>query len=47
VQPFDNLSLIGRKLGVPWRSIYAANLALIGRTPNLIRVGWVLTIPGR
>ncbi len=43
----DTLSLIGARLGVTWRAIYAANAAAIGPNPNLIHAGLRLVIPGR
>jgi len=41
----DTLSKIGRTYGVPWRSIYNANKALIGSNPNRIFPGQILVIP--
>lgn len=45
VQPGDNLSVIGKKLGKNWRDIYEANKALIGDNPDYIQAGWKLVIP--
>lgn len=43
----DTLSGIGKKLGVDWRKLYEANKSLIGSNPNLLRVGWQLSMPGQ
>lgn len=42
----DSLSRIGARFNVHWQDIYAANAAVIGGNPNLIRPGQVLVIPG-
>lgn len=42
----DTLSGIGARFGVPWRTIYDANRALIGSDPNRIYPGQNLIIPG-
>jgi resuscitation-promoting factor RpfA len=57
VRPGDSLWLIAARrlgagatpdqIGVAWREWYAANRALIGADPNLIRPGQVLLDPGR
>lgn len=44
VQPDDSLSLIGKRLGIPWEAIFAANRHLIS-DPALIEPGWQLIIP--
>lgn len=44
VQPGDNLTRIGKKVGRDWRSIYEANKDLIGSNPDRIQVGWKLKI---
>lgn len=41
----DSLSKIGKILGKNWHDIYAANKAIIGDNPDLIKVGQVLSIP--
>lgn len=41
----DNLTKIARKYGTTWQKIYEANKSLIGKNPNLIYPGQVLTIP--
>ena len=41
----DNLTKIARKYGTTWQKIYEANKSLIGKDPNLIYPGQVLTIP--
>lgn len=48
VRAGDNLSLISQRhygTQARWKDIYAANRAVIGANPNLIRPGQVLTIP--
>lgn len=40
----DYLVRIGKKLGIPWRSIYDKNRDLIGPDPNVISVGQVFTV---
>ena len=40
----DNLSKIGSKYGVSWKSIYEANKDII-KNPDLIQPGWKLKIP--
>jgi LysM domain len=49
VQPGDSLSGIAAALGVTggWPAVYAANRAVIGPDPGLVRAGTVLTIPSR
>ncbi len=49
VRPGDTLSGIAAACGVPggWPSLYAANRAVIGPDPGLIRPGTVLVLPGR
>lgn len=44
VKAGDTLSGIGRKFGIPWQHIYAANKHLI-HDPNQLHVGWRLIIP--
>ncbi len=44
VKPGDSLSKIGQQFGVDWKTIYEANKDKI-KDPNLIQVGWTLTIP--
>lgn len=39
VQPGDNLSAIGEKLGVDWHTLYNNNVGVIGPNPNLIKAG--------
>ena len=41
----DNLSQIGKKLGVKWKDIYEANKDQI-KDPDHIEPGWKLKIPG-
>jgi LysM repeat protein len=47
VRPGDTLSAIAAALGVRggWPALYAANQAVIGPDPGLIRVGTVLSVP--
>ncbi|RYE30317.1 MAG: LysM peptidoglycan-binding domain-containing protein, partial [Hyphomicrobiales bacterium] len=48
VQRGENLSVISQKYygtQSKWAVIYAANKAVIGSNPNLIKPGQVLTIP--
>jgi LysM repeat protein len=49
VRPGDTLSAIAGALGVPggWPALYAANRAVVGPDPGLIRPGTVLAIPAR
>jgi len=49
VQPGDTLSGIADRFAVPggWSALYAANRAVIGPDPGLIRPGTVLVLPGR
>lgn len=42
----DNLSKIGKRFGVEWKEIYAANKDLI-KDPDLIQPGWKLKIPAK
>lgn len=44
VQPGDTLTLIGKRLGIPWNTIYQNNRDVIGANPNIIRPGQVLTL---
>ena len=44
VKPGDNLTLIGKKYGISWRTIYENNKDIIGNNPNLIKPGQVLKI---
>jgi hypothetical protein len=44
VQSGDTLSLIGKKLGINWKTIYENNKAVIGANPNVIIPGQVLKI---
>lgn len=44
VKQGDTLSGIGAKFGVPWKNIANANKNLI-KDPNMIQIGWKLTIP--
>ena len=44
VQSGDNLSSIGKKYGLSWRTIYENNKDTIGNDPNLIKPGQVLKI---
>lgn len=46
VQRGESLSLIAKKYGVTWQSIYEANRAVVGSNPNRIFAGQALTIPG-
>jgi LysM repeat protein len=47
VRSGDSLSSIAAKFGIAdWHTLYNANVRVIGSDPNLIRAGWVLTIPG-
>lgn len=41
----DNLTAIAARHGTSWQALYAANKAVIGPDPNLIKVGQVLVIP--
>jgi LysM repeat protein len=45
----DTLSGIAARFGLPggWRALYAANRAVVGPDPNLLRTGTVLAMPGR
>ncbi|MBC7459940.1 MAG: LysM peptidoglycan-binding domain-containing protein [Thermoleophilia bacterium] len=45
VKSGDTLSAIGGRVGVDWRTLYAANKGVIGGNPNMIRPGQVLSIP--
>jgi LysM repeat protein len=49
VQPGDTLSSIAARFGVRggWPALYTLNLQALGRNPNTIRPGTVLTVPGR
>jgi LysM repeat protein len=48
VRSGDSLSSIAARFGIAdWHTLYNANVKVIGSNPNLIRAGWVLTIPGR
>lgn len=40
----DTLSLIGKKVGKPWKAVYEANKSVIGPNPNVIKPGQVLTL---
>lgn len=42
----DNLTKIGKRFGVEWKEIYAANKDLI-KDPDLIQPGWKLKIPAK
>lgn len=44
VKSGDTLSLIGKKVSKPWRTIYEANKAVIGPDPNKIYPGQVLRV---
>lgn len=44
VKSGDSLSLIGKRLGISWNTIYTKNKALIGPDPNKIKVGQVLKL---
>lgn len=44
VEQGDNLSSIGKKIGISWKDIYAANKDKI-KDPNHIEPGWKLKIP--
>lgn len=46
VQRGDTLSGIARRLGVNWRTLYNQNKPVIGNSPNYIRTGWALQLPG-
>jgi len=47
VRPGDSLSKIAQQFGVPggWQQLYAANKAVIGGNPNVIKPGQVLVLP--
>ena len=49
VQPGDTLSSIAARFAVHggWPALYTLNLQALGRNPNAIRPGTVLTVPGR
>jgi LysM repeat protein len=49
VQPGDTLSSIAARFAVRggWPALYTLNLRALGRNPNSIRPGTVLTVPGR
>ena len=49
VQPGDTLSGIAARFAVRggWPALYTLNLRALGRDPNAIRPGTVLTVPGR
>ena len=49
VQPGDTLSSIAARFAVRggWPAVYTLNLRALGRDPNAIRPGTVLTVPGR
>ena len=49
VQPGDTLSSIAARFAVRggWPALYTLNLRALGRNPNAIRPGTVLTVPGR
>ena len=49
VQPGDTLSSIAARFAVRggWPTVYRLNLRALGRDPNAIRPGTVLTVPGR
>lgn len=44
VEQGDNLSSIGKRMGISWKDIYAANKEKI-KDPNHIEPGWKLKIP--
>lgn len=44
VKPGDNLTKIALRYGLKWRDIYAKNTKVIGKNPNLIYPGQVLTL---
>ncbi|WP_188068971.1 LysM peptidoglycan-binding domain-containing protein [Brevibacillus brevis] len=44
VKSGDNLTKIGLRYGLKWRDIYAKNTKVIGKDPNLIFPGQVLTL---
>lgn len=44
VKSGDTLSLIGKAVGKPWKTIYDDNKTVIGPNPNLIKPGQVLTL---
>src|ERR1700675_3451095 len=48
VQPGDTLSSIAARFAVRggWPALYTLNLQALGRNPNTIRPGTVLTVPG-
>ncbi len=46
VRAGDTLGSIAARHGLDWRQLYAANDALIGPDPDVLRVGQQLTIPG-
>jgi LysM repeat protein len=45
VRAGDTLGSIAARHGLDWRQLYAANDALIGPDPDVLRVGQQLTIP--
>lgn len=45
VQKNDTLSAIAARHNTTWQALYAANKAIIGGNPNMIRPGQVLVIP--
>ena len=49
IQPGDTLSSIAARFAVRggWPALYTLNLRALGRNPNAIRAGTVLTVPGR
>jgi len=47
VRPNDTLTGIGDLTDTQWHRIWRANLKLVGNTPDLIRVGWILAVPNR
>lgn len=51
VRKDDTLTGIGRRFGIPWQTIYAANRGVIGPNPDLIKPGMRLLLntdqPGR
>ncbi|TYP86937.1 LysM peptidoglycan-binding domain-containing protein [Blastococcus xanthinilyticus] len=46
VVPGDTLSGLAAAHGTTWQTVYAANVAVIGANPNVLRVGQVLQIGG-
>ncbi|MCO5387791.1 MAG: LysM peptidoglycan-binding domain-containing protein [Desulfosporosinus sp.] len=40
----DSLSLIGKRLGIPWSTIYANNKGVVGPDPNKIYPGQVYNL---